>query len=240
MNDVQTSLIHTEKLIALGNMAATLIHEIRNPLISIGGFANKLHKQLSPDSSNLIYVDKIIREVKKLENLIDGIVHFSNKNGYTFSFEDPNKITEEAVAFFVDEFSKNRINLIKKLSVDIPPIDADRQQLKLAFNNLIINAIQAMENGGTLTIQTRYEDNWVIADICDTGGGIDPSIINNIFNPFYTTKKRGTGLGLSIAHSIVTNHKGIIEVNNNIGIGATFSIKLPVVKGVSKKNFTNS
>ena len=134
----------------------------------------------------------------------------------------------EAVSFFEDDFKVSGINVVKSLSVNMPRVEIDRQQLKLVFSNLLANAIQAMENGGTLTIKTRHEDNWVITEINDTGGGIDPAIIGNIFNPFYTTKERGTGLGLAITHSIITNHKGMIEVNNNLGVGVTFVVKLPV------------
>ena len=100
--------------------------------------------------------------------------------------------------------------------------------MRLVFNNLMTNAIQAMTKGGVLTVQTHQDGNWVVAEVDDTGGGIDPKIIRNIFNPFYTTKESGTGLGLAITHSIITNHKGIIEVNNNIGVGVTFIIKLPL------------
>ena len=228
MKDMQARLVHAEKLLALGEMAATLAHEIKNPLMSIGGFAKRLHQQLGQDSSHMIYVDRIVKEVERLEKLMEGIVRFSVKSDYEFSSEDINKITEEAISFFEDDFKGSGINVVKSLSINMPRVEIDRQQLQLVFSNLLANAIQAMENGGTLTIKTRHEDNWVITEINDTGGGIDPAIIGNIFNPFYTTKERGTGLGLAITHSIITNHKGMIEVNNNLGVGVTFVVKLPV------------
>src|SRR3989338_11030556 len=135
---------------------------------------------------------------------------------------------EEVIQFFEDDFRRNRIDVIKNLSPDMPMTEIDRQQVKLAFNNLMANAIQAMGDGGTLTIKTGHQDKWVVTEISDTGGGIAPEIMGNIFNPFYTTKETGTGLGLAITHSIITNHKGIIEVNNNMGLGFTFAIKFPV------------
>ncbi len=230
IKDMQTRLIHTEKLLALGEMAATLAHEIRNPLVSIGGFAKRLHQQFTPDSPQMTYVDRIVKEVERLEKLMDGIVRFSMKEGYEFSLEDINSVVEEAVQFFEDAIERCGIKLVKGLSLNIPKIAADRQQMKLVFNNLLSNAIQAMQNGGTLTIQTHHDGNWIAAEVNDTGGGIDPKIVSNIFNPFYTTKETGTGLGLAITHSIVTNHKGIIEVNNNAGVGVTFIIKLPVAE----------
>lgn len=227
MQDMQARLVHAEKLLALGEMAATLAHEIRNPLMSIGGFAKRLHQQLGPDSSHMVYVQRIVKEVERLERLMDGIVHFSEKDGYELSQEDINSIMDEVIQFFEDEFKRNGIYVAKTLSPDMPMVEVDRQQVKLAFNNLLANAIQAMRGGGILILQTRQEGGWIVAEVSDTGGGIDPKIMGNIFNPFYTTKASGTGLGLAITHSIITNHKGIIEVNNNIGVGVTFTIKLP-------------
>ena len=228
MKDMQDRLVNAEKLLALGAMAASLAHEIKSPLVSIGGFAKRLSQQMNLDSPHMSYVDRIVKEVSRLEKLMDGIVHFSKDESYVFLSEDINIIIEEAVAFFEDDFKRNGIAVVKELSLHVPKIDVDRQHLKLVFNNLMTNAIQAMEKGGTLTIQTYQEGSWIVTEIHDTGGGIDPNIISNIFNPFYTTKETGTGLGLAITHSIITNHKGIIEVNNNIGVGVTFVIKLPL------------
>ncbi|MBI5875067.1 MAG: GAF domain-containing protein [Deltaproteobacteria bacterium] len=230
MQDMQARLVHAEKLLALGEMAATLAHEIRNPLMSIGGFTKRLQQQLGADPSHSAYVERIVKEVERLEKLMDGIVRFSDKSGYELSLEDINNIIEEAAQFFEDEFKGSGIAVVRDMTPDMPRIEADRQQLKLVFNNLMANAIQAMAKGGTLTIQTRHEDNWIVTEMSDTGGGIDIKIMSNIFNPFYTTKETGTGLGLAITHTIVTNHKGIIEVNNNMGVGVTFVIKLPVAR----------
>lgn len=230
MQDMQARLVHAEKLLALGEMAATLAHEIRNPLMSIGGFAKRLHQQLGADPARTIYIERIVKEVERLEKLMDGIVRFSNKSGYELSFENVNNIIEEAAQFFEDEFKRNGIAVVRDMTLDMPRIETDRQQMKLVFNNLMANAIQAMAKGGTFTIQTRHEDNWIITEMSDTGGGIAPEIMGNIFNPFYTTKETGTGLGLAITHTIVTNHKGIIEVNNNMGVGVTFVIKLPAAR----------
>jgi signal transduction histidine kinase len=228
MQDMQARLVHAEKLLALGEMAATLAHEIKNPLMSIGGFARRLRQQITLDPSQVIYVERIVKEVQRLEKLMDGIVRFSRNSGYELSSEDMNKIVEEVVQLFEEDCKRNRIDVIKNLSPNIPMIEIDRQQVKLAFNNLMANAIQAMGDGGTLTIKTMRRDNWIVTEFGDTGGGIAHEIMGNIFNPFFTTKETGTGLGLAITHSIIANHKGIIEVNNNSGVGVTFIIKLPV------------
>jgi signal transduction histidine kinase len=228
MKDMQARLVHAEKLLALGEMAATLAHEIRNPLMSIGGFAKRLCQHLGANSPHMVYVDRIVKEVLKLEKLMDSIVHFSKESRYAFSSEDINSIIEDALIFFEEDFKKNEIAVVRDLFPNMPKIEVDRQQLKLVFNNLMTNAIQAMVKGGVLTVKTHLENSWIIAEVNDTGGGIDPKLISNIFNPFYTTKEKGTGLGLAITHTIITNHKGIIEINNNIGVGVTFIIKLPL------------
>ena len=228
MQDMQARLVHAEKLLALGELAASLAHEIRNPLMSIGGFAKRLYQQLGTDSPYIGYIDRIVKEVARLERLMDRIVHFSRESRSVFSVEDINGIIDEAITFFEEDFKRSGITVVKELSIGMPKIEADRQQMRLVFNNLMTNAIQAMTKGGVLTVQTHQDGNWVVAEVDDTGGGIDPKIISNIFNPFYTTKESGTGLGLAITHSIITNHKGIIEVNNNIGVGVTFIIKLPL------------
>ena len=228
MQDMQARLVHAEKLLALGELAASLAHEIRNPLMSIGGFAKRLYQQLGTDSPYIGYIDRIVKEVARLERLMDRIVHFSRESRSVFSVEDINGIIDEAITFFEEDFKRSGITVVKELSIGMPKIEVDRQQMRLVFNNLMTNAIQAMTKGGVLTVQTHQDGNWVVAEVDDTGGGIDPKIISNIFNPFYTTKESGTGLGLAITHSIITNHKGIIEVNNNIGVGVTFIIKLPL------------
>lgn len=227
LNEVQERLLKTEKLIALGDMAATLAHEIKNPLLSIGAFAARLKRRLGPDSDLLPYVEQMIAEIVRLEKIMNGVVRFLRDSAPDLKPDDLNAILDEALGLFGDEIAAHGVNVVKDFYPEPLPLLADREQLKIAFDNLIANAIQSMEKGGTLTLSTARTAHSVIARVSDTGGGIDPRYIGHIFNPFFTTKEHGTGLGLPITNSIVMRHRGTIEIDNRFGAGATFTLIFP-------------
>ncbi len=231
LKEMQTRLSNAEKLMALGELSATLAHEIKNPLVSIGGLAARLQKKLPESSPEYIYVEHIVKEVTKLEEIINDILHFTEDRTLKFTPVELNNIVEEAILGFEEICRRNSIKVEKLFSTDPIPVMADTGQLKIAFDNIIINAIQSMEGGGTLTITTYRKKKWAHVEIKDTGGGIEPHLIGNIFNPFFTTRKGGTGLGLPITHKIVTRHKGHIDVANEYGKGITFTIRLPLTDG---------
>ncbi|MBI5237796.1 MAG: hypothetical protein HY887_05170 [Deltaproteobacteria bacterium] len=218
---------NAEKLMTLADMTATLAHEIRNPLVSIGGFAVRLKKKLAPGSPALKYAEQILSEAERIEEIINGAVRFLKDSAPDLRPGDINGLLDEAIGVFEDDLNTQGINVVKNYSGAPITVLVDREQLKIAFDNLIANAIQSMKGGGTLTVATSSAHGWAIAEITDSGGGIDPKIIGYIFNPFYTTKAAGTGLGLTITNSIIMRHKGVIEVINKIGAGATFSVRLP-------------
>ncbi|MBI5286797.1 MAG: GAF domain-containing protein [Deltaproteobacteria bacterium] len=229
--ETQARLVQVEKLLALGEMAATFVHEIKNPLVSIGGFAKRLCQQFAPDAPQRAYGDRIVKEVERLEEILAGMVHFSMDRGLELTIGDMNILAEDVLRLFQEDFEKRGIKVETEFSPSLPPVEVDTQQLKLAFNNLITNAIQVMGEGGVLTVKTHQDKEWVVAEVSDTGGGINPEVLGNIFNPFFTTKEGGTGLGLAITHTIITNHKGIIDVINNMGVGVTFVVRIPAVAG---------
>lgn len=228
LREVQMRLANAEKLMTLGDMAATLAHEIRSPIISIGGFAARLKKHMPPNSPDLPFVEQMTHEVARLEKIMDGIIRFLKDSAVELKPDDLNSVMEEALELFDEELATGSIRLVKDLYKGALPVLADRDQLKIAFDNLIANAIQSMEKGGTLTVSTSRTGEAVFAKISDSGGGIDPKILDYIFNPFFTTKKHGTGLGLPITNSIIMRHKGVIEVINNEGVGAVFVLKFPI------------
>jgi signal transduction histidine kinase len=229
IKDTQTKLIQAEKLLVLGELSATLAHEIKNPLVSVGGFASRLKKKLEPDTPLMVYVDYIVKEVASLENIIDGILAYAADKGPVFSKEDINLIISEALTFFSETLRDHKIRVVKGLSSVPSTVLADRHQLKIAFDNLIANAIQSMDEGGTLTITSAGTKHWVVVDVSDSGGGIEPGLLDSIFTPFFTTKKFGSGLGLDITRKIISKHSGHIDVANNDGKGVTFTVKLPRV-----------
>ncbi len=229
LDEYRGRLKSVEKLAGLGDMAATLAHEIKNPLVSIGGFASRLGRKLGPESEHAKCVEQILSEIQRLEKVLNGVTSFLRDAPLDLRPDDLNAIIEEALEIFDEEFASRGIEVVRDFHQGPLGVAADREELKIAFDNLIANAIQSMDKGGTLTLTTAVEEGLVVATVGDTGCGIDAAHICDIFNPFFTTKERGTGLGLSITNSIIARHKGSIEAIAKEGKGAVFAVRLPMV-----------
>ena len=228
----QGRLIQSEKLAALGEVVASITHEIRNPLVSIGGFARRLDRHFQEASPEKKYMRILIKEVNRLESILNETLSFSREPSTDFTPHPLNPIIEDALFILEGEIQERNISITKELARDLPPLLSDPQQVKQVFLNLFVNALQAMGRDGQLSVKTsverRNEHEVLRAEVTDTGGGIRLEILDNIFNPFFTTKHDGTGLGLAIAHKIITQHRGEIEVINHPGVGATFLIRFPL------------
>ncbi len=235
VRSAQDRLVQSEKLAALGEMAAKIAHEIKNPLTVIGGFAARIarkEKSGERDPQTFARYATIIRkEVQRLERTIQQTLYFSREVVPAFRLVDVNEDIREVLGMFRDELEEARITTVVELSPHVPVINVDPDQLRQVLWNLVSNAVQAMEAGGTLTLATRpateSEGEGAVIQVGDTGGGIPHDAVHNIFNPFFTTKSRGTGLGLPIVHAIVQKHGGTIQLDNREGEGVTFSVFLP-------------
>jgi len=218
----------SEKMAALGAMMAEITHEIRNPLVSIGGFTRRLAgKVTDPDAKK--YIDIILGEVERLEGIIhDNLAYIKNVKPQ-FSRAPLNAVVEEVLAVYEDELHQRGIRIERDLADGLPELEMDPQQMKQAIVNLITNAMEAMEGGGILTIRTLplADSRESAMEIKDTGPGVSPEAMHNLFNPYYTTKVRGTGLGLPITHRIIKKHKGTLVFRNRESGGALFTIRLP-------------
>jgi signal transduction histidine kinase len=236
LKEAQERLLHREKLAALGEMAANVAHEIRNPLVSIGAFTRRLYQQLDNDLYEKRYADAIIKEVDRLEGILNDVLSFSKASKVSLEKFELNGIIEETLMGMEDELKSRGITAEKSLDSTLPEIPCDYQQIKQVFVNLLSNARDAMRSGGRLTVRTfpfsQEGRDYVGIEIGDTGGGIPSEVLRNIFNPFFTTKGWGTGLGLAICHRIVDGHRGFIEVDNDPGRGVIFTVKLPIEREV--------
>ena len=231
---LQADLVQSEKLALVGKMSSAVAHELRNPLVPIGGFANLIYKRLNEESPLKKYAGIIVREIDRLEKLLHNILYFTKDTKPEFKPGNLNEIINEMLFFYKSTFEENNISLNIRLSPDLPLVSLDHSLIKQALINIIINAIQSMESGGLLSVESmiRKEDDAVYAVVVvnDTGAGIPEDLMKNIFDPFYTTKIHGLGLGLSLTRRIVESHGGEITVDSAEGIGSTFTINLPALK----------
>ena len=228
LEETQERLIRSERLAVMGNMAAYVAHEIRNPLATIGGFARSILRASNQDDQIRQSAGIIVEEVSRLEKILANIMDFSKPVESVKVASQINEILENTCSLLDPYFKNGRIKLVKKFNSMVPEIVIDPTQIKQVFLNLIKNAVESMHGGGTLTLETEVEDEHIKINITDTGEGMTDEIMQNIFVPFFTTKVDGTGVGLAVSHKIVDNHGGHIKVKSSMQEGTTFSIYLPI------------
>ena len=240
LTDAQKRLIEQEKFRSLGEMTASIAHEIKNPLVIIGGFAKRLAKKMQNEHTEDKYIDIILKEASRLEKILNEILNYVKESPSISETCIINDFLDEILYLLSTDTSWEQVSIVKHFDTMVPPIPCDNQQLKQVFINIFMNAHEAMNGHGKLTIKTArtsYNNQpFVSISITDTGGGINPAVIDNVFNPFFTTKERGTGLGLAISNKIITNHHGHIDIENTAGKGVTFIVHLPL-KNTIKEEF---
>ncbi len=233
----EETLQRTEQLKVAGEIATGLAHEIKNPLAGIKASIEVLSMApFLPEEDKDILV-QVIGEIKRIELLIKGLLNFARPALPQFDEIDINAVLD-AVAYLVMQNpsptagAQRVIAVEKDYDSNLPQMTADPMQLKQVFMNLLLNAVDAMREGGTLTMKTRFDQSAhvVRVEISDTGRGVDPEVVDKIFQPFFTTKSKGTGLGLAISKRLVEAHGGRISVVRNTGGGVTFKINLPVAQ----------
>ena len=234
LGDAQRRLIEHEKLRSLGEMTANIAHEIKNPLVVIGGFTKRLAKKSHLDNSEAKYLDIITKEVARLESILNEVLNYVKDTSLLFEFCDINNLLDEILYLLSSDKGWENILVSKAYDKRLPPLMCDVQQIKQVFLNILMNSFEAMHGNGTIAIGTEAatldDKPFVAVSLKDTGGGVQSSFLDNIFNPFFTTKERGSGLGLAISKKIVTHHGGDIEVQNAPGEGVTFIVYLPSKK----------
>ncbi len=238
----QDAIIESEKMAAVGRIASHIAHEIRNPLVTMGGYSKRILKYTSENMLDIKKViksaDIILKESERLEKILSNVMDFTKPSKYIKEFNDVNHIIRDTYRLLKNVLLEKNIKINLNLSEDLPNVKSDFNQMKQVFLNLFQNAIEATPSGGTLSIITESEDSYVVIRIIDSGTGIkaeDPEII---FEPFFTTKVTGVGLGLANVKKIVKDHRGKISALNNEDGGAEFTIHLPIPSS-DQKNTDN-
>lgn len=222
LEHAQERLIESEKMAALGRLSATLSHELRNPLAGLKGASQLLLRKTPENDDRKEYVNLILAEVGRLGRIVDDLLHFARPREYRYEYVDANKMIQDTLLLHSADFSSRGIIVRKRLS-KLPPIRADRDKFTQVIVNIILNARDAMPDGGELLVTSGgissepERRNFVIFQFRDTGPGIPGEVLRHVFEPFYTTRSTGVGLGLPICKAIIEEHGGTISVSSNRG-----------------------
>ncbi len=222
--------LQTEKLSALGRMAAGIAHEINNPLTGILLYSTNLLKK-SPEPGPLKEgLEVIVHETIRCRSIIKELLEFSRDKEPKKSLSNINQIITKALTILENEFRLQHIQIEKKLSEDLPDILLDANQMEQVFVNLLLNAVEAVQQEGTISVSScmNVEKKSVQIEISDSGPGIPPEHLNKIFEPFFSTKPKGTGLGLAVSYGIIRSHQGSIRLSSRPGESARFTIEIPI------------
>jgi len=230
----QQQLMQADKLTSLGQLAASIAHEVNNPISGILVYTQLLKKKIAgdaiPKETALEYLSKMELELIRSTKLIRNLLDFARQSLPAFRKVNLNTIVNRAFELAADSARMQHIRTTKELAPSLPELVADFNQLQQVCTNLILNAVQAMPDGGILTLRTSYSDEWFKFEVRDTGCGIPKENMQKLFTPFFTTKQeiKGVGLGLPISYGIIQRHHGRIEVQSREGEGSIFTLFLPL------------
>lgn len=233
---LQEKVLQNERLAVLGRMAAHISHEIKNPLMVIGGFARQVKENFDgPKEKNLEKLQLVVDEIRRLEGFLVEVGRYAKFSEPRLSLGDLNALIADTCRFLEPILAENGIHLDLDLAPDLPPFSFDPDHLRQVFLNLLKNGIEAMNQTGTLAVASRTAPGKILVTITDTGPGIPPEVMAKIFQPFFTTKPRGSGLGLAISQQIMAAHQGEILLASEAGRGAqvtlSFNLASPESRG---------
>ncbi len=227
--DLERRLVQADKLSSIGLLAAGVAHEVNTPLAVISTYAQMLAKQVSGDEQKATLLEKISRQTFRASEIVNSLLNFSRTAPTDFVSVDLNKVIREMLGMVEHQLTKSGVEVDLHLDESIPRFKGSPGKLQQVLLNLVLNARDAMEGGGTLRVATARADETIQVVVADTGAGIPAGVLPRIFDPFFTTKgaKKGTGLGLSVSYGIVREHGGEIEVSSVEGQGTRFVLTFP-------------
>lgn len=222
--------LRTEKLSALGRMAAGIAHEINNPLTGILLYSSNLMKKVPEEGPIQEALDVIIREARRCKNIIQDLLEFSRDGEPNKVLAHMGEVIQKALDILENEFRLRHISVEKDLPTDMPRVLLDVNLMQQVFMNLLLNAVEAIEENGVITVRSHLipQSKRLRIEIGDTGCGIPPEDMSRIFEPFFSTKRNGTGLGLAVNYGIIQKHRGNIQVSSQPGQGTLFTIEIPL------------
>jgi PAS domain S-box-containing protein len=233
--EMEDRLLASERLAAIGNTVAHIAHEIKNPLLIIGGFAHQLEKVPGLDDKSRQKLGIIVEEVERLEGLMAEMRDFVRPPEPKKTWGSLETVVDDTLEFFQETFKERHIEVRRIKEGPMPPASFDPRQIRQVLINLFKNALEAMPRGGKLTVASRVKAGNLEVAVADTGEGMSAEVAAHIFQPYYTTKEKGTGLGLAICQFIVEKqHGGCINVESAPGQGSTFTIQIPLEEAPSK------
>jgi two-component system NtrC family sensor kinase len=234
---MQARVAQSERLASLGMLSAGVAHEINNPLGAILALTALSLEDVKEDDPNRENLQEVVKQAQRCRDIVKGLLEFSRHSEVHTELADLNEILQDTLSLVTRQAQFLNVTVAVDYDPQLPPVMADKSELEQVFMNILMNAVQAMRERGTITITTRHgaPDHFVEVLISDTGCGVPPDKIGQVFDPFFTTKEsgQGTGLGLSIAYGIITSHRGTISVESEVGKGSTFKIRLPMASAVA-------
>jgi two-component system sensor histidine kinase HydH len=224
---LQEEIRRKEKLAAIGGLAAGVAHEIRNPLSSIKGIATYFGRKFESDSDDRQVTEVMIQEAERLNRVITELLEFARPTKLNLQSTDVNALIHHSLRLVRQDAHTRRIDIKMELEAPEYPVVIDPDRFSQCLLNLYLNAMQAMSSGGVLTVGSAARNGHLIVEVSDTGGGMPPEQLHQIFDPYFTTKSTGTGLGLAVVHKIIEAHGGKIRVKSRPGQGTTFTLVIP-------------
>ena len=230
---LQRDLATAENLAELGRLAASVAHEIKNPIAGLRGAMEMMSGVHQPDDPRFAVFQEALAQMRRLDSLVKDLLSFAKPVAVRREATPLGLVLEACMPFVLPSAKEAGVRLDMVVREALPDVLADPQQLQQVFVNLLLNAVQATPNGGLVRLSNERRNGYLAVSVTDTGCGIKPELMANIFKPFFTTKHIGTGLGLSIVKRIVNAHGGRIEIQSEAGEGSTFTVLLPVAAGSS-------
>jgi signal transduction histidine kinase len=227
LNKELLELKSLEKFAVTGRISRTIAHEVRNPLTNINLAAEQIRSEIPSDPETDVLLDMVIRNGNRINQMISDLLNTTKVTELNFEKLSVNRLLDESLEFAQDRLELKRIKVVKNYTPDPCDILADAEKLKIAFLNIIVNAIEAMEeNEGILDIKTEHKEERCVVTITDNGKGMDKEQLSKLFEPYFTTKENGTGLGLAHTQNIILSHKASIQAKSELGKGSSFSVAL--------------